>query len=117
MFAPILPRPTIPIFIPSSPFHFLSVSRVAILNVSTPSNSRFANAKKHILRLEISVATPKILPCEVPQICDSSVHHRCGGAQMAAPRTLNEPALYCMHYRFKPVMRAEFLVDTVKVIT
>ena len=30
---------------------------------------------------------------------------------------LNEPALYCMHYGFKTVVRAEFLVNTVKVIS
>ena len=41
MFAPILPRPTIPIFHPILPFHFSSVSRVAILHA--PSSSDVAN--------------------------------------------------------------------------
>ena len=40
-----------------------------------------------------------------------------GGTEKQDPRVLNKAALHCMHHGLKPVVRAEFLVDAVKVIS
>lgn len=59
--------------------------------------------------------SPERVPCAVspntgPGAGRSTAHH-------PDPRVLNKPALHCMHHGFKPVVRAEFLVDAVKVIS
>jgi hypothetical protein len=53
--------------------------------------------------------------CQITQMARAKSEYF--GTETQDPRVLNKPALHCMHHGFKPVVRAEFLVDAVKVIS